>query len=273
LKLHETTLTRALGRCVIWVMLAFVLCGAGSLDGGNFVVTYTHMSEPEARDLFERARDGYAAVTKYLGRAPSQKVIVRDLPETDKGFGRTMIAVLEGKTEAVRPIEIHIPLRYLRTKPFKTALVHELTHAIAGVSHEHNLFLAEGLAVHVGGMFARPDESDSFATYRIHDVAKQFLRRITVLDPIQHVYRERELFADRERDFASGYTSALAYAFAGSFVTYLIQRDGPAREADGLAKFLTVYADGDFQKAYGQPLATLERQWISFLNANPKVRY
>jgi hypothetical protein len=261
-----------LSRLLIGLILAVGLSAGKSLDGGSFSVSYDHMTEVEARDVFERARDGYEAVTKYLGRAPAQKVIVRDLPDSDKGFGRTKIVVVEGTTKVVQPIEIQIPIRYLRSKPFKTALVHELTHAIAGIPHEHNLFLAEGLAVHVGGMLARTDESDSFATYRIHEVAKRFLRTITVTDPIQHLYRTRELFADREQNFASGYTSSLAYTFAGSFVTWLVQRDGAAREPAALAKFLEVYGSGDFQKTYGQPLGTLERQWISFLHTNAPVR-
>lgn len=259
-------------RLLIGVALAVALSAATSLDGGPFVVSYEHMTDAEAQDVFARTRDGYAAVTGYLGRAPNQKVIVRDLDD-DKAFGRTAIAVVEGTGEVVRPIEIQLPLRYLRSKPFKTAIVHELTHAVAGLPHERNLFLAEGLAVHVAGMLARADESDSFATFPIHALAKRHLRSITVTDPIQHLYRTQELFADRERNFASGYTTSLAYIFAGSFVTWLVQRDGAAREADSLAKFLEVYRDGDFQKAYGHPLSTLERHWISFLHTNAPAHY
>jgi hypothetical protein len=258
----------------LWLCAALVvgLGGAKLLDGGPFVVSYDHMTDAEARDVFERAHDGYAAVTRYLGLTPAQKIIIKDVAADATSLGSTMILTLEGKSQAIRPIQIEIPLRYLRGKPFKTAIVHELTHAVAGVPFQHNLFLAEGLAVHAHGVLARPDEADSFAKYRIHEVARRHLRQVAVLNPIQHIFESRDIFADKERAFASGYTSSLAYVFAGSFVTFLIQKDGPAREVEAVARFLGVYRDGDFLRAYGQPLGTLERQWISYVNTMPVAR-
>ena len=256
----------------LWLGAALVLAlgGAKLLDGGAFVVSYDHMTEAEARDVFERAHDGYAAVTRYLGLKPAQKIIIKD---TEGGaLGTTMIQTIEGRTHAIRPIQIEIPLRYLRGKPFKTAIVHELTHAVAGIPFQQNLFLAEGLAVHAHGVLARPDEADSFAKYRIHEVARRNLRQVAVTSPIQHIYESRDIFADKERAFASGYTSSLAYVFAGSFVTFLIQKDGPAREAESVARFMGVYRDGDFMRAYGQSLGALERQWISYINTMPTAR-
>ena len=45
-----------------------------------------------------------------------------------------------------------------------------------------------------------------------------------------------------------------AYILAGSFVQFLI-------EAHGLPRFRRLYETADYEKAYGKPFATLEKEW------------
>jgi hypothetical protein len=45
-----------------------------------------------------------------------------------------------------------------------------------------------------------------------------------------------------------------AYILAGSFVGFLIEREG-------LALFRSVYETGNYEKIYGEPLRTLEEAW------------
>jgi len=248
------------------------LGAATSLDGGGFSVVAEHMTDAEARDVFARARDGHAAVTRYLKLQPAQKIVIKDV-DADTSNGRTTITMSQGKTEAIAPIQIQIPLHYLRKKPFKTAIVHELTHAVAGIPFEGNAFLAEGLAVHVNGVLARTDESDSFANFPIHELAHRHLRRIVILNPIQHLFASNAIFTEQGKTHGSGYSQETGYVFAGSFVTFLVQRDAAEREHDALARFLRVYRHGNFAKVYGKPLATLEREWISYINKKPKARF
>ena len=267
-----------LARVALALALVAGLGGAGSggaktLEHDAFAVVYSHMTDAEAHNLFERARDGYAAVVKYLDLRPSQKIVIKDVDLGDQGNGRTTIPSTHTKAKANAPIQIDIPLRYLRHSPFKTAVVHELTHAVAGHPFKRSAFLAEGLAVHVNGVLARSDESDSFVNYPIHAIAQRHLRRIVVLDPIQHLIGTREIFSPEEKMFGSGYTRETGYVFAGSFVTFLVQRDGSGREDEGLARFMSVYRDGDFEKAYGKPLSLLEREWMSFVRTQPAPRY
>jgi hypothetical protein len=45
-----------------------------------------------------------------------------------------------------------------------------------------------------------------------------------------------------------------AYILAGSFVGFLIEREG-------LALFRSVYETGNYEKIYGEPFRTLEASW------------
>ena len=262
----------AIARIALAGALVAGLGAATSLDGGGFSVIAEHMTDAEARDVFERARDGHAAVTRYLKLQPTQKIVITDA-DTDTANGRTTITMRRGNSEAIAPIQIQIPLHYLRKKPFKTAIVHELTHAVAGIPFKGSAILAEGLAVHVNGVFARTDESDSFANFPVHEMARRHLRRIVLLNPIQHLYESDGIFTEQGKTHGSGYSQEIGYVFAGSFVTFLVQRDSPEHQDEALARFLRVYRQGDFAKVYGKPLATLEREWISYINTKPKARF
>jgi hypothetical protein len=50
-----------------------------------------------------------------------------------------------------------------------------------------------------------------------------------------------------------------AYILAGSFVKFLIEKDG-------LALFRSLYETADYEKVYGKSFATLEREWRASLS-------
>lgn len=56
--------------------------------------------------------------------------------------------------------------------------------------------------------------------------------------------------------------AARAYAYAGSFIRWLVETRGPTA-------FASAYRDGDFEAAYGVPLATLVGHWEAFLDREP----
>jgi hypothetical protein len=60
-----------------------------------------------------------------------------------------------------------------------------------------------------------------------------------------------------------GRASSQAYTAAGSFVLWLI-------ETEGIDPVIEVYRNaGDFEAAFGRPLPTLEKEWVTFLRARP----
>lgn len=56
--------------------------------------------------------------------------------------------------------------------------------------------------------------------------------------------------------------AARAYTYAGSFIRWLVETRGPAA-------FASAYRNGDFEAAYGIPLATLVGHWEAFLDREP----
>lgn len=56
-------------------------------------------------------------------------------------------------------------------------------------------------------------------------------------------------------------SSNLSYAFAGSFVWYLVANNG-------IEKFKTLYASGDFNAAYGKPFSALKEEYLVKLKKN-----
>jgi hypothetical protein len=57
-----------------------------------------------------------------------------------------------------------------------------------------------------------------------------------------------------------------AYTVAGSFIRFLYHREGIARLRD-------LYKDGDFQRAYGEPIEVLVDEWQDYLRALPLAEH
>jgi hypothetical protein len=252
---------------------------AKTLEGEGFTFTYTEMTDAEAADIFARAREAYPGIIAYLGLAHAPKVEIVDIDGGDKAKGETRIESPPGlpgvaiAAPAPEPARITIPVRYMRQQRFNTAVVHEMTHALAGVPAGKNLFLAEGLAVHVHGVLSRPDEAESFANFPIHRIAHRILQRFQRSDLVHQLYDTPSAFTSANDKAGDGINAAVGYAVAGSFVTWLIQRKGPAGERQGVADFMRIYRGASFRDVYGRTLRQLEVDWTRFVAAEPPPGY
>jgi hypothetical protein len=163
----------------------------------------------------------------------------------------------KGRWFGVRDVEMAKPWRreiYLEHRPFPHgSLRHEIAHAVAsafgdpvfGVATKHGVFanpgLIEGLAVAIDwpGGYERPTPHE--AVRAMQDLGVQpSIRQLLSL----------QFFS---------VSSARGYTTAGSFLRFLL-------DSHGAAKLRALYhTGGDFEAAYGAPLATLEAAWRTMI--------
>ncbi|CAM3324523.1 hypothetical protein [Rhodothermus bifroesti] len=147
------------------------------------------------------------------------------------------------------------PQVHLWQGAFARTIAHELVHVAArrwgvlGISPR--IGLLEGLAVALEPPDGRPTphEQAAVAAAMVRDPESRLADRVATLVTPQGFWTSR---------------SAVAYTLAGSFVRFLWDHYG----ADPLQQ---VYRGASFQKAYGQPLEALLRQWQQMLQLLPAV--
>ena len=199
-----------------------------------------------ARDMEFR----WMQTQRFLGVAPTERIKVwlyKDEAEKQRLVGA-------GRTQFAKPwrYELHI-----QDKPFPhSVLHHELVHVMAApagggpfkVTARWGLWplmgLIEGIAVAGDG----PVQGD----LTLHQWAAGMRRQKLAPDM-------RKLMGP-EGFYQSA--PARAYTVAGSFLLYLA-------ENYGAPKLRAVYAHGDFQEAYGRPLAELVSEWEAHVDALP----
>lgn len=86
----------------------------------------------------------------------------------------------------------------------------------------------------------------------IHEKAAA-LRRIRLAPRLERILAARGFWTE---------SASRAYTYAGSFVRWLVDEEGPA-------SFARLYRDGDFLAAYGEPLPALLARWEAFLDELP----
>lgn len=221
----------------------------------HFVIHYAPGSAT-GRDIeLVAAEHEYAwdRLARQLGRSPAAPVHSFVFPTPDSK--RALIGA--GNTEVAPPWRGHV---YLNEQPFPhRVLHHELAHAFSysfgdGIfgaptrlgwgGLRVNLALLEGFAT---ALAPRPEGG-----LDLHDQA-------AILDRLE---LRPELAGIMGLGFW-GKASRRAYTAAGSFSLWLI-------ETRGVPAFTALYTSaGDFEAAYGAPLAALERDWLAFLAARP----
>ena len=206
--------------------------------------TATHREIEAVAAEHELAWDRLAAA---LGRAPRAPIHSYVFPSADA----KRAAMGAGRVEVAPPWRGEL---YLHYAPYPhPSLFHELAHAFEitlgdpwfGVSRHGlhvNMGLVEGLAT---ALAKRPvDRLD------LHDQAA-VLDRLGKRPPLAGVFGPR-FWAHAGRH---------AYTAAGSFVRFLIDRDG-------MDAVIRLYASGGrFQEVLATPLADLEREWVTMLRA------
>ncbi|MFM9972818.1 MAG: hypothetical protein ACKVQK_30960 [Burkholderiales bacterium] len=126
------------------------------------------------------------------------------------------------------------------------ALLHEIVHIYAPNA---NRFLAEGLATY---LHARLGGNAAFPNYgkNLSDLARDELPFVSSLAPLNGVRTPTPL--------ESVMNERIAYILAGSFVGFLIEREG-------LPVFRKLYEAGDYLSTFGRDLAELEKEWRASL--------
>jgi hypothetical protein len=223
----------------------------GRIETPHFVIHYAHTKEIDAEiELIARDHEfRYAQVVAQLGVAPAGKLTsfyFADRGQKARWFGAYGV-------EMAKPWRREI---YLDHRGFPhPSLRHEIAHAVAsafgdpifGVATRHGVFinpgLVEGLAVAI----------DWPATYD-RPTPHEAVRALQELGMDPSIERLLSL------EFVS-VSSARGYTTAGSFLRFLL-------DTYGAAKLRAVYrSGGDFEAAYGVPLATLEAAWRKMIRA------
>lgn len=133
---------------------------------------------------------------------------------------------------------------------------HELVHAMAAPWGAKPFGVAAGffgLAPHVGvieGLAVAAD--DPFDELSLHEWAAA-MKKKSLLPDVASMMTPQGFYAA---------PPSRAYATAGSFIRYLA-------DAHGREKLRALYADGDFERAYGVPLRTLVDGYQAFLDTVP----
>jgi hypothetical protein len=135
---------------------------------------------------------------------------------------------------------VEMPLRRVRDNT--SALLHEIVHVYAP---NNNRFLAEGLAVYLhaklAGNFAFPNFDE--------DLRRSAARRLSGGKSLEALNRVRT-----PRPLGTVVDEEIAYALAGSFVGFLIERYG-------LGSFRSLYESENYEKVYRKPFDALEKEW------------
>ena len=225
----------------------------GRRETPHFVIYYARTPELEAEiDLIARDHEyRYAQVVAQTGLAPAHKLRSFYFASREQKYALFGARDVEMSKPWLRDI-------YLDHRPFPHgSLRHEIAHAIAsafgdpyfgvaarrvlGVPVLFSPGLIEGLAVALDwpGAYDRPNPHEAVRVMQ----ATAKLPRLDALFGLQFFQ----------------FSSARGYMTAGSFLRFLLDRHGAAR-------LRALYASGgDFEHAYGLPLARLEAEWGAML--------
>ena len=135
---------------------------------------------------------------------------------------------------------VEMPLRRVRDNT--GALLHEIVHIYAP---NNNRFLAEGLAVYLHTRLAGNPAFPNFGE-DLRRLAIRGLSGVKSLEALNGVRTPRPLSTVMDEE--------TAYALAGSFVGFLIERYA-------LAPFRSLYETENYSQVYGKSLDIIEKEW------------
>jgi hypothetical protein len=223
-----------------------------AIGGGPVRLSYHYISETVAREFLELAERKVAAIEDYLGRTAKNPIEIFDrddeYPFMSRAYGRF-------RPDGDANFRIGIHRERIEQSGGDTTLVHELTHAIAGPAKDNNLFLAEGLAVHVHGQLSEPTEAMSYARLPVGRAARQVLAKYPGFPSLAELYRDPSILRSTPTlDRTVIRRKQATYIVVGSFVRFVVEKHG-------IERFMRVYESGDFRAVYGAAIADLESEW------------
>jgi hypothetical protein len=211
-------------------------------DCGSVRILASDLREGQAMDYCKYAIAERAKVEAFWG--PTWTDVIRIRVDAKYQLSRALVPGHFGNRGFME-----MPLR--RVTRGNGALLHEIVHIYAPHA---NRFLAEGFAVYLqaklGGNRALPNEGEPLAK-----LARRHLPSPEKMAELNAVPTPTPL--GRVMD------DMTAYILAGSFVEWLVEREG-------LAKFRILYDSGDYEKAYGKTFAILEQEWRAALKGEQK---
>jgi hypothetical protein len=137
-------------------------------------------------------------------------------------------------------------------------LLHQIVHVYAPNA---NRFLAEGLAVYLQAKLGGDPGYPNFGE-DLGPLAARAIKQVGSLEPLDTVRTGQPFGIDPSDNprlksrfaFFAAVDRWSAYVVAGSFVGFMIERDG-------LAQFRALYKTWDYKKTYGKSLKVLEKEW------------
>lgn len=245
-----------MGKIFAVVILALAMTSSPAISAEvagdeKIVVEYPPGLSPQsARDFAALLASERGRIRQWWGATFENEIRVKIVEE--RGPSMALVPAWRGEHGVMR-----MPL--VRVKGNDAASLHEMVHIYAPNA---NRLLAEGLAVyaheHLKGRRAHPN-----AGRDLHEMAAATTAAMSLVE-LDKVATPQPL----ER----GGDETKAYVAGGSFVRFLIERDG-------LEKFRALYAltplqpgkreagsPERWQTIYGQPLSALEQAWRQFLS-------
>jgi len=201
------------------------------------------------------SEEGRVTVTTNLSNV-SQADIDRVRNEAEKALDNVcrILGVQYNRQVAIRIVEggicnayggiISLPIWHVRNK--KAAIVHEVTHIVAG--HGGNRFFSEGLAIYFQERFGEDNGFPNFTGVPLSDLVEAYRERLI---PIHALANNNDIFrrvGTEERK--------IAYIQAGSFFDFLIQTYGEQK-----LRALHDSPNLDYGNVYGKNLRELEKEW------------
>ncbi len=224
-----------------------------SIKGTQISLTYETLGHEQVREMAAEADRIYAAIKKYLGRPDAEKIDI-----TYRHGGSTRYSAIF--TESRRHIDVAAAI--VTPEEVYGVLAHEMVHAAAGDAYLDNLFLSEGLALHIELAENRwskdgsPENANEDLKYLDELALSVIEEHEDSSNPVQEFYDNHDVFRvylddDQQKDHPN---RGDAYYVAGSFVGYLVKWQG-------IKKFMALYDSGNFEKVYGYDLGTLASAW------------
>lgn len=222
----------------------------GVVETEHFIIYYPLSYSSQLELMIEDHEFRYAEMQEYFGTDPvalhGRKVRSFVYPDRETkgelmGARRTLIAKIWLR-------EVHI----LWSGYGDHLLAHELAHVFTEPfgAGPLRLSMQNGVGVNMGLVEGIATAADWPAGELDPHLASAAMRQLDIAPDIRGLVG------------ASGFwsqSSGKAYTLMGSFVAFLV-------DEHGIEKFKLVYADGDFQRAYGQPAGALVSEWEAFLD-------
>jgi hypothetical protein len=239
-------------RLMIWLLLASfhlslpATAGAAQLRTDHLDIKYTGISENQAKEFSDRAEAALEFVQALFEREYKRRIMIvvedkRGIPRANGRQSRITIPA-----DRIRGDAGGAP----RVRGLGPAIAHEITHLVAKSRGCRNRYLDEGLAVYVQERFG--ERAYPNMGHDVHEETKRYSQKIGDLIPVSDLEKVRKGGDTGRR--------TLAYLQEGSFVRYLIERDG-------LPRFMSLYSCGTYLAVYGKSFSEVEQDWKRFMTS------